>query len=126
LDEPGHRWINQENHYLNIVGTAGIPVIAYNFQDVYGVDPNGNPLHNLITENQKQRAREIFTIYSKLLGVQFVESDAAGFTIVTGDMRALDPNIPTGPGGTLGQSLSAIGLPGTGIAIMDNAELWYD
>src|SRR5690606_3680065 len=28
--------------------------------------------------------------------------------------------------GTLGQSLSAIGLPGTGIAIMDNAELWYD
>lgn len=113
LDEPGHRDVPVESHLLGGAdGASGISVIPYNFQDEYGFDPLGNILHNAITEIQKQRAREVFEIYSSVMGVQFIETPTLGFTIVTGDMRALDPTIPTGPGGV-------IGLAGGGTAIMD-------
>jgi hypothetical protein len=36
---------------------SGMKVFPYNFQDNYGSDPQGNTLHNAITEEQKQRAR---------------------------------------------------------------------
>ena len=64
-------------------------------------------------------AREIFGFYSRFLGVQFIETPAAGLTIVTGDLRAINPRIPTGPGGVAG-------LAGGGKAIMDFAETWDD
>ncbi len=99
----------------------GIATIEYNFQDHYGDDPSGNPLHNLISEAQKDRAREIFDLYSYYLGVAFVETVDSGLTIATGDMRALDPGVPTGPGGTI--SLTDIVLD---ITIMDAAEDWND
>jgi hypothetical protein len=119
-DEPGHREIELETH-LNggADGGAGISKISYNFQNVYGTDPLGNPLQNVITEAQKQRAREVFEFYSTLLGIDFTETDSGGLTIVTGDLRALDPTIPTGPGGVAG-------LAGGGMAIMDQAEVWSD
>ncbi|MCA9064142.1 MAG: DVUA0089 family protein, partial [Planctomycetaceae bacterium] len=119
-DEPGHREIEVETHVNGGADTAsGVSKISYNFRDIYGTDPQGNILHNQITENEKQRAREIFEFYSNLLGIDFIETPSSGLTIVTGDLRALDPTIPTGPGGVAG-------LAGGGMAIMDNAETWND
>lgn len=119
-DEPGHRDVIVESH-LNSGpdGTSGISTIAYNFRDLYGVDPFGNPLLNLITAAQKQRAREIFEIYSEYLGIDFVETADQGLTIATGDLRAVSPTVPTGPGGVAG-------IAGLGLAVMDNAETWDD
>ena len=119
-NEPGHREIPKagESHVPEVGDTVGgIPTISYNFQDVYGADPFGNTLHNVITENQKQRAREIFGLYSRYLGVQFVETAVDGLTISTGDLRAISPTVVTGPGGVGG-------IAGGGVAIMDNAEDW--
>ncbi len=116
-DEPGHRdieWI--AGHLLGGAdGTPGISTIYYNFQDEYGRDPQGRVLHNAITETQKQRAREVFSFYAEYLGVKFIESSTLGLTIVTGDLRALDPTVPTGVGGVAG-------LAGGGMAIMDLAD----
>ena len=130
-DDIGHREIRPETHLLGTINpfaaqplspadtVPGITTQTYNFQDEYGFDPQGNVLLNAITENQKQRAREIFELYSEYLGIDFIETTNLGLTVVTGDMRALDPEIETGPGGV-------IGLAGGGIAIMDNAENWED
>ncbi|MEO1981476.1 MAG: matrixin family metalloprotease, partial [Fuerstiella sp.] len=117
-DEPGHREIEVENHLGGGAG-SGTSKINYNFRLDYGSDPQGNALTNLITANQRQRAREIFELYSNLLGIDFVETDSSGLVIVTGDLRALDPMIPTGPGGVAG-------LARGGKAIMDMAENWTD
>ena len=118
IDEPGHRDISEvQQHYLSAQGDAqeGISLALYNFRDAYGTDPQGNVLHNAITEAQKQRAREIFTLYSEYLGIQFIETQDLGMTIATGDLRAVDPAVATGPGGVLG--IAGGGL--TGLAVMD-------
>ncbi|MBI5761522.1 MAG: pre-peptidase C-terminal domain-containing protein, partial [Planctomycetales bacterium] len=122
LDEPGHRDIPAESH-LGSVGTTPAPLASITVQDyffgtVYGTDPAGNTLFNAITENQKQRTREIFELYSHYAGIQFRETQGSGIQVVTGDMRALSPTVPTGPGGVSG--LAAFGGP----AIMDAAENW--
>ncbi len=120
LTDPGHRQIEVEQHVNSTAdATPGISQIDYNFQDVYGNDPLGATLHNVITEAQKQRAREVFEYYGTYLGIDFRETATSGLTIVTGDLRALDPTIPTGPGGVAG-------LAGGGVAIMDQAEVWDD
>jgi hypothetical protein len=121
-DEPGHRDLRPElqRHFLE--GTApdaldGITTAFYNFQDEYGFDPQGNVLHNGITEAQKQRTREIFSLYAQYLGIQFVETANLGMTIVTGDLRGLpvpNPPIPS-PGEVLGAAVGGL----TGTAIMD-------
>ncbi len=119
-DEPGHREIPVETHLLDGAdATIGIDTIFYNFRTDLGVDQNGTPYFNLITEAQKERAREVFQLYGDSLGLQFAESDSQGLTIATGDMRALSPTVPTGPGGV-------IGLAGGGVLILDNAENWDD
>ncbi len=89
----------------------------YNFQDEYGVLPSGDVAKNAITENQQQRAREVFELYGHFLGIQFVETADQGLTVVTGDMRAVAPTVPTGPGGVTG-------IAGGGRAVMDAAEDW--
>ncbi len=128
VDEIGHRDIPAENHF--VFGefasdlNPGATTILYNFQDVYGVDPDGNPLHNLITENQKRLARQILDIYSYYGGVQFVETGNLGFSIATGDLRAANPAAQTGPGGAVG--ISTAGNFIDGIAIMDATEKWTD
>jgi hypothetical protein len=121
-DDPGHRDLppapTGEDHLMGGPdGQQGIQVFQYNFRSNYGSTPQGNPLFNAITENQKHRAREIFELYGRFLGVKFVETDNSGMIIATGDLRAIDPTIPTGPGGVAG-------LAGGGKAIMDNAESW--
>ena len=122
-DEPGHREIDvPDESHLEFAPDSDpqIAVQYYNFQNKYGTF-QGQALSNLITENQKARAREIFSLYAEHLGVQFVETENLGFTIVTGDLRAIDPTIVTGAGGVLGQSNRLLNL-----AIMDNAETWDD
>lgn len=119
VGDPGHRNIpvTAENHVPLTPDTdPTIPTFAYNFQDIYGTDPTtGLPLHNLITEVQKQRVREIFELFGYYLGVQFVETAASGFTIVTGDTRVLAPSVPPG---NLG------GIAGGGMAIMNGSFDW--
>ena len=122
-DEPGHRQVEAQTHIL--AGADANPLIstiAYNFDPVYGDHPNNslglNPT-NGITEAQKQRAREIFEFYGTYLGIDFVETDTIGLTIVTGDIRVLDPTATPGPGGTLG-------IAGGGLAIMDGGDSWDD
>lgn len=121
-DEPGHRDLAipfpGQQHVGGADNQAGISTIYYNFRDDYGVAPDtGEFFHNAITENQKQRAREIFEFYSEYLGVEFVETLGQGLTIATGDLRAVAPVIPTGPGGVGG-------IAGGGVAVMDAAENW--
>ncbi len=63
----------------------GITTVYYDFPDSWlGDDPNfglsSQPdrlqrYFNLITEEQKQRIREVVSLYSEYLGVQFVETD---------------------------------------------------
>lgn len=95
---------------------GGVTTLDYSFPEQYGTDPLGNTLLNAITENQKQRAREIFEMYGQAFGLTFVETDATGLQIVTGDMRAIDPTLPIGPGGVLG--VASFG-GNAGLAIMD-------
>ncbi|MFN7812636.1 MAG: PPC domain-containing protein, partial [Planctomycetia bacterium] len=106
IDEPGHREIPLpvETHEMpasSLTGAASAAVVAYCFPRIYGADAQGNPLITAITDNQKQRAREIFELYSRATGIRFVETSDSGLKVVTGDLRALDPSIPVpnGPAG---------------------------
>lgn len=143
--DPGHRDLSFEPHLQLFEDAAdklqGISTITYNFRDVYGRSPNGNILHNAITENQKQRAREVFDLWSAASGVQFVEIDesripgviAAGgttITMVTGDLRAIAPLAPTGPNDGVILATGRILDPALNVriptVILDNAEPWQD
>ncbi len=119
IDEPGHRDIpTVQQHYLDGVTADFVPGIttqAYNFREDYAPG-----LFNLITPGQEDLVRQIFELYGHYLGIQFQETDNLGFTIVTGDLRVLDPTAIPGPGGILG-------LGGSGLAIMDANETdWSD
>jgi len=119
-DEPGHRdlpgdpgsdWdIAGENHLSARDNSTAIRTRAYNFAPTL---PKGLP--NLITEAQKERAREIFEIYGAYLGIQFYETASSGIQVATGDLYALD--YVSEPGGVAG-------LGGGNIALMDKAENW--
>ncbi|MGB8854157.1 MAG: fibronectin type III domain-containing protein [Pirellulales bacterium] len=119
VDEPGHRDTPADSGdhgepFLNTSDAAQISVISYNFNLELGKDAQGNTIPNQITEEQKKRAREIFEIYSRYTGVRFVETVSAGITVATGDMRVIDPTVPTSPAG----------LAGGGMAVMDSTENW--
>lgn len=118
-DEVGHRedYDDQQAHLNGAADDhAGITEFRYAFPVQYGTDPaTGAALINAITEAQKQRTREIMALYSYYSGVTFVEVpyyEAYDLGVVTGDMRALDPNVPVGPG-------AVAGLAGGGLVIMD-------
>ncbi len=115
-DEPGHRQIpiGAETH-LNSGGPSAFQVVEYNFRDNYGWSTP-----NQIEENQKQRAREVFEIYAYYLGLEFRETASSGLTVITGDLRAIDSTVPTGPGGVSGISDGSLG----GKVIMDASEEW--
>lgn len=119
-DEPGHRDIRLPNDQHLFGGadlSPGTSTFSYNFQRIYGADPQGNPLFNQISPAQKDRVREIFELYSYYAGLQFVETPNSGLTIATGDLRAVDPIVETGPGGVTG-------IAGLGLAVMDASENW--
>ena len=102
-EEPGHREISDsgvgdEHIEGNIKDTTtGISTVRYIFRNVYGSIPDnqgGQQLaFNLITNAQKQRAREAFELISQNAGVQFVEtideSDTTAIIVATGDERAI-------------------------------------
>lgn len=130
--EPGHRDIQLESHLEDLADfTDGISTVYYNFQAILSRDIDGFPQFvNLITETQKERAREIFEIFGELSGIQFVETpdtegDARGITVATGDLAILG-----GVSNPLGDTgLSGIGPHGLPTALLDNAEtgiLWSD
>ena len=123
IDEPSHRDIpiSGENH----VGSSGttpaipgtIPVVEYNFADVYGTDPFGNILHNMIRSSPEQMlaARQIMELWSKKAGFVARETANSGLQIVTGDLRAFGPNVP--PNG-------AAGMAGGNLAIVNGNTDW--
>jgi hypothetical protein len=122
LDEPGHR-----NHpydgphgFLGVtVGSASdIPTRFYRFPETLPPNAIGDVYPNLITPAQKQRAREIFEIYSLYTGVRFVEDTTAtqGTIIATGDLRAASPFAP--PDGGIA------GLGGPAMAIQSSHIDW--
>ena len=120
VDEPGHREIpvGIESHgmpYSFVDPATGMTIAPYNFQDFYGTDPQGNILHNAITEQQKQRAREIFNLFSLYAGIRFVETADQGVTVVTGDVRAVSPATPPTAVG---------GICGGGLAVMNSTIDW--
>jgi len=134
-DEPGHREVMHgntdgyalESHLFSVADPVnGLTTLFYNFRDDYGVGPDGSTLNNLITEQQKQRAREVFDIYGGMLGVQFVETQTQGYTIATGDMRAVDAAAPIGTGDGVVTSVPAGVLDNDLLMVLDNAENWYD
>ena len=52
----------------------------------------------------QEQVREIFSLLTQYFGVQFVESASHGITIAVGDLRAIDPYTPTGPGSAAGMA----------------------
>ena len=72
----------------------GIRTVYYNFRANYGFD-GVTPVFNAITEKQKDRIREAFTLWSNQLGVQFVETSSSGLTVALGTVNALGtgPNV---------------------------------
>ncbi len=127
IDSPG---VRDDRRDAQVVGRAdtndGIDVFFYNFANLYGSDAAGNDLENAITPAQKQRAREILDLYSRQLGVQFIESEDRGLQIVTGDMRALVQGATTGPGAPFQEYRVNDLDPSQGVLILDAAEPWYD
>ncbi|HBE67622.1 MAG TPA: hypothetical protein DDW52_05675, partial [Planctomycetaceae bacterium] len=135
-DEPGNRQIRmQDNLRLGADAVDGTSVVFYNFQGQLGV-LNGSTLLNAITETQKERVREVMSLYEQYLGVRFIESDNLGMTIGVGDMRAIVPfpDVVGGqspgvaeqnqPGLTFYEAGSLIsnGQPGTVLDIQDFSE----
>lgn len=117
-NEPGDRDIPVEFHNNGGAdGTSGIATSTfYNFQSVIG-SYQGTTLFNQITEAQKQRAREIFELYGRYLGIKFTETANRGILVATGDLRSINPNIPSTSG--------IAGLAGAGKAVM-NSDLQWD
>jgi len=112
-DEPGHREIPAESHGVGpgtAVSTPGsLGVVRFHFPTIYGTDSTGAPLINQITEAQKTRAREIYEHFASLYGFEVAEGPG-GTGIVTGDPRAVDPNIPPD---------AVSGIAGGGLALMN-------
>ena len=130
-DEPGHRQIQREAH-IGATGTtptlpAATRVVNYYFPDTLGVDTNGDPYINLITEKEKQIIREIFEIYAQLSGYEFIESSVTvpfgdDLMIGKGDFRAVSPGL--GPNdGVAGLANSSFALANG--AIYDQANRFF-
>ncbi len=138
-DEPGHRDIPDavgkggEQHINQNFGldgrdaTPGVTTILYNFKSNFGQDASGTQLQNAITEEQKRRAREAFKLWSKDLGVQFIESADQGLTIVTGDLRGLDPSSASVLDYTTNDFRVRIDPTyANGLLLMDSSNQWND
>ncbi|MCA9049025.1 MAG: pre-peptidase C-terminal domain-containing protein, partial [Planctomycetaceae bacterium] len=99
-DEPGHREIPAESHGAGagagVTTPSAIRTINFYFPNQYGTNPQGLPLFNEITDNQRQRAREIFQLYSRLYGIEVRETANSGIPIITGDIRRFQPTYPQG------------------------------
>lgn len=133
--DPGHRDVGSSfdlhvpENGADIVD--GVTTISYNFRSEIGRRSNGTFLPNAITNTQKDRAREAFELWGNRLGVKFVETPTSGFTIATGDLRAIDPTAFTDPDQVQGAAGDVPGADANGIpfgetAVMNNAQRWND
>lgn len=77
------------NNRFGADSTDGITTIYYNFRNIYSTDASNTPLTNAITDQQKQRAREVLGLWSKYIGVQFIETESLGLTIASGSFSGL-------------------------------------
>ena len=120
-EDPGHRQLPGERHILGDGDqTSGVETRMYNFQDLYGLDPDsGLPLSNLINEQQKDAVRQILELYDEYLGVQFIETANQGLTIAVGNMGAVNPLVSNGPG-------EPRAISGFQITVFDAAEAFND
>ena len=103
---PGIRNIPIENHLQDGTSTpaGGVTTVYYNFQNHYGTDPSGKILSNQILNSpqQMQDVRDIMGLFANYSGAKFVETTSAtsapagalNITVVTGDIRAVQPSIP--------------------------------
>lgn len=103
-DDPAHRQLPQnvvnsfEDHIngnFTADNTNGITTIYYNFEGIFGRDNSNNLLANAISDVQKQRAREALALWSKYIGVQFVETSNLGLTIATGPLTGVRTTTPS-------------------------------
>ncbi len=105
-DEPGHRQIQAESHGAGVGVTptlpAGIAVMPYSFPPTLGSDLQGNPILNLITEEEKQITRQIFEIFASLSGIEFQETLTGGLSVAKGDIASVDPGSAGHVGGISG------------------------
>ena len=74
----------------------GITIVEYNFQSLIVLE-DGSTFFNLITEEQKERAREMVDILSANAGVQFVETLNSGITVGTATLPGLFPDVVAVP-----------------------------
>ncbi|MEZ6130797.1 MAG: DVUA0089 family protein [Planctomycetaceae bacterium] len=105
-----------------LLNGPGAETLFYNFQQFVGFTPEGLERTNTITENMKQRVREVFEFYSFYLGVQFVETANRGFTIARSDMRILNSALFNGAN----DGVVGIADPSAQLAILDSTENWND
>ena len=77
----------------------------------------GGTFPNLITEEQKDRAREIMELFAYYTGIQVQETENSGFIIATIDMSVVNGN-------ALG--LGTVGGVNGGFALMNNNVNWDD
>ena len=130
LDEPGKKPAVPTLGavpFAKVDPAAAIAEVHYNFKDEYGTDAQGNQLRNVITEAQKQRAREIFEVISLQAGVRFIETPDQGLTVVTGDMRAVDATGNTIPQVAASWTIdpgTGLTMPETGLVVVDATEDW--
>ncbi|MFM8215848.1 MAG: hypothetical protein ACKN82_14575, partial [Pirellula sp.] len=92
-NDPGTRNVPEAfENYINPAFTGdnfnGIRTIYYNFKDAYGAVA-GATQSNAITEKQRARIREAFSLWAEQVGVQFVETPDSGFTMALGALAAL-------------------------------------
>jgi len=109
----------------------GISIFQYEFPSSFrGDDPSiAGPddlktYFNLITEQQKQRVREVLSLFSEYLGVQFVEvtngpTSDAFFSIVVGDLYGADMSTTSGPGGLAVATRDRTGNGVNDLVVMD-------
>ena len=97
-DDAAHRRLAQnlnggfEDHVNPAFGaddTDGITTIYYNFRSTYAFTNSNLPLNNAISNDQRTRAREILSLWSKYVGVQFVETADLGLTIAAGPVSGI-------------------------------------
>ena len=97
-DDAAHRNLAQnlvggfEDHVNSRFGadaTDGITTIFYNFRQTYAFTNTGTALNNAISSDQKTRAREVLSLWSKYIGVQFVETADLGLTIAAGPVAGI-------------------------------------
>jgi hypothetical protein len=92
-NDPGTRRVPEAfENYLNPNFTgdrvAGIQTVYYNFKTNYG-SVGTVAQSNSITEKQKARIREAFSLWSDRIGVQFVETPDSGLTMALGTLGVL-------------------------------------